>query len=227
MGKHAFIPIITFTFPKEIYAYFWLIFWSHSIERGNNCFAVMAKKAWYLWAFLLQNKINITIENLKENDYNYSITRDNENSDSFLIRFDFKESVRGNPSLRVNFNFKQEEKLDPDFFFTIKNVLIETKLNDYYPLSTSSQKVINTTTKITSTLNVMGTVIASSVVISNPGASFSVTCLLAIGMLKYLRHLPIDYPPNLIAIFSSFEEFAGTWEGLYYKDKGEDGEFLN
>lgn len=70
----------------------------------------------------------------------------------------------------------------------------------------------------------MGTVIASSVVIANPGASFSVTCLLAIGMLKYLRYLPIDYPPNLIAIFSSFEEVSGTWGNLYYKDHGVDGE---
>lgn len=83
----------------------------------------------------LKSKIGISIEGLLENDYNYTITRDDEDSDSFLIKFDFKESVRGNPSLKVNLNFKQEEKLDPDFFFSIKNILVETKLNDYYPLS--------------------------------------------------------------------------------------------
>lgn len=175
----------------------------------------------------LKNKIEIDIDDFPKDDYTYLIFRENNDSDNFYIKFDFKKSLRGNPNIKVYLNFQNEEETNPNFFFSVKRFVIETKMNDYYSLSSSTQSFINTTVKLSSTFNIMGTAIASSVVVVSPGASFSITSLLAIGMIKYLRVLEIDYPPNLVAIFALTEDFSGTWDFLFLKDEKQDGEFDN
>ena len=125
----------------------------------------------------------------------------------------------------IYLNFSKNEEEDPNLYlFYLKNYTLEIKMNDYYYLSDSTQKIINATAEL-APISDQATLIGTSMTIMvSPGSTFSIGSIIAIGFIKQLRNLDIDYPPNLIAFFNSKDDKNIFLQFLYIKHGKGDGE---
>ena len=155
------------------------------------------------WKILPQHS-NVTIENLNFT-YEFSLL----DNDTYLIHFNFNTSFSKKPLCKVHLNIPENLLYEVNSSFTLKENPIVIYLKDYYFLSGQIQDVLQTTKQISTNMNT----VASSTTMTNNfmsfGSSFAITAMMSMEVIRFLKFLEIDYPPNVDDMFASGSPVPG------------------
>jgi len=154
---------------------------------------------------IIDNVTSINIENFDNNTYKYTLNRTNNRSSQFNVELTMFTSILGTPKLTITFNLPGYLIYDPIYRLSPQNVSIY--LNDYFVLDSFAKSQVNFINDYSSSISSVFVLLAFLHGTLNFG-SLSFSGIQAVNIIKYLRYLIINYPPNALSIFKS--DFTNT-----------------
>ena len=141
---------------------------------------------------------SVTISSLTPKQFNYTVNKSSSIID-YIITIKPAKSIINGPTLTYCINL-------PDEIIAKNNIMVLTKcdsisLMDWYPLSESDQKAIESTKKQAEMGNIASSNGMSAILASSSG--IFLFGLMMIEMIYFLKYINVKYPVNALALFEN------------------------
>lgn len=142
----------------------------------------------------------ISIDGLNyQNEYKYSLSN---KSNTISLLFNYSVQVIGGPYLHISLRQSiYMILLFENKTYNLENRNYDIKLLDYYFLTVSQIKMINSTAILVGSMSEASSAALYASILMSPGSSFEIRGMMLMNIIQLLKYLDIAYPPNLVEIF--------------------------
>lgn len=126
-----------------------------------------------------------------------------EKGNSYIIKFVFNQSFTNKPVCNLFITVPPEILYKTDIPYSLQSNVVSKEMRNYYVLDDSAKNLIENTKKTTEQMNS----ISSTATLTNSflsfGSSMAISLMMSLEIIRFLKYLDIDYPPNVVEMFKS------------------------
>ena len=138
--------------------------------------------------------------------YNFIATKDK----SYVIKFIFNNTFTKKPTCQLLIKTPPEILYNSSNFLSLKSDTVSIVMRNYYAMDNSAKTTIENAKKTTEQMNSISSTATMGNSFLSFGSSMAISIMMSMEIIRFLKYLNIDYPPNVEEMFKS--SFRG--EGL-------------
>lgn len=138
------------------------------------------------------------------------------NGKSYIIKFRFNKTFTNKPFCKLFINTPPEILYNISNNFSLKSNEVMIVMRSYYVLDDSLKRTIEDTKAATEKANAISFAASMSYSILSLGSSTAISIMMSLEIIRFLKYLEIDYPPNVEEMFKSIQRGEGLIPDFFW-----------